>query len=113
MTTIFFNALLAAFAAFVSFGCLVRMTRQTKNSIRVAVILITVALLGAALGVAKGEWATWLDTLLYGGICAFLIGNRRLPPHHKCTFCEHASERASMVVSGITILWVGVQWGMS
>lgn len=109
MTTILFNAVLATFASFAAFGCLVQMTRKTNHAIRLSVFLITVALVGQALGVAKAEWATWLDTLLLGGIFAFLLGNRRLPIRRPCPWCQCAS----IAVSTMTILWVGIEWGIS
>lgn len=109
MSTIVLNAYLAGIAALAAFGCLLQMTPKTSHAIRFAVILILVAMVGYALGFARAEWATWFDTLIVGGVCAFIIGNRRLPIRRVCPWCE----KTSIAVSLLTAVWVGVQWSVT
>lgn len=79
MATATLNAFIAFIAAGLAIGTLNRMNGKTSWSVRCAVILIFVSMLGQSLGYAAGAWDHYCDTLLFAGICAFLLACRRNP----------------------------------
>lgn len=97
MATPTLNAFIAAVAAFLAIGTLNRMNGTTSWSVRFAVILIFVSMLGQSLGYAAGAWDHYCDTMLFAGICAFLLACRRNPIGIPWPWNEVASYAASAV----------------
>lgn len=107
MTTFGLNTLLIWISASLAFGCLVKVDGKKNVAVGLAIFMVTAALFGQGLGIVKAEWATYLDTMLYGGMVAFLLADRRRPP---LGIPQMWSLRASLVVSAIVCSYVGFEW---
>lgn len=77
MTWAGFNAALAFAMALAAVWSIARMNGTTRHCIRAAILIILVASLGQALGIALKQWEHWLDTLLYAGVMLLLLFNCR------------------------------------
>jgi len=104
------NALIAA-TGFILAACAVdRMDRDTAHAIRVAVVLVGIALLGQAMSVWFESWAPPFDTLLYGSIAAYLLACRRLDVGAPFDIPVPWTQRLSLAVSGLT--FAAFFWGV-
>lgn len=82
--------------------------RRTPAAVILAALVIFAGLVGQALGVLGGKilhieawgWQHFVDTLLYGGIGAFLLACRRYPLMGSR---PKTVDRLSIAVSGLTI----------
>lgn len=73
----YFNCVLAAIAAVLVGSCLNKMSRASSCAVRWSLLLVLVACVGQAIGPAVKTWDHYVDTLMYGGIVAFLLANNR------------------------------------
>jgi len=74
------NTILAILGAIAAICAIDRMGQSTPRSMVIAVATVAVGLAGYALGVFFPErWQLGCDTLLLGGVVAYLIGGRRRP----------------------------------
>lgn len=79
MTIESLNAWIAGAVAFLAIGTMNRMNGKTAWSVRYAVLMIFVAMVGQSLGYAAGAWDHYCDTLAFAGIASFLLACRRNP----------------------------------
>src|SRR5690349_1265439 len=79
MKTETLNAVLAGVVFCLAIGTANRMNGKTSWSIRVALLVILIGMLGQSIGYFAGKWDHYCDTLLYAGIGAFLLACRRNP----------------------------------
>jgi uncharacterized membrane protein YwzB len=106
MTLMTLNSLIALAIAFVALGSIKCMNGITPHSLRAAMVMVFVGAGGQALGFAAGAWDHYLDTLLYGGILALLIGNRRAPVWIPPAW----SPRLAIITSMVTVVIVACYW---
>lgn len=57
-----------------------KMNRWTAHTVRVAMVLVLVGAIAEAIAPWRQEWATWIDTLFFGGVGALIFADRRFPP---------------------------------
>lgn len=101
------NAFLAIATALMIVGTFNHMNHGTSLAIRLAVLLIFAGLLAQGFGVFMRQWDHYADTMIYGGIAAFIIANRRTP----CGIPLRYVPRISIAISGGTIFYTSVMWG--
>lgn len=77
MTLATVNAVMAGAIFFVTIGSITCMNGVTCNAVRGSMIFILAGSLGQMLGHWTGQWGPYLDTVLYGGLLAFLVANKR------------------------------------
>jgi hypothetical protein len=74
------NVILAAVGSLAAFGALNKMhVGRTKPCMALAMLLISVGLLGETLGALKDTWEIYLDTALFGGITALILATQKVP----------------------------------
>lgn len=54
------------------------MDRNTRNSMRLAAVLLAVGTFAEAVGTLR-HWETWSDTIFFGGVLTLLLANMRTP----------------------------------
>lgn len=74
-----FNSILAVLGFFACLAAATVMNGTTSHVMRASLVLIALGLLGQGIGTQVGQWESCFDTLLFGGILAWLIGSRRMP----------------------------------
>lgn len=94
MSLISVNAIIAAVIFFTGVGCVKAMNGVTCDSVRWAVIMVMIGAGGQALGVATGQWDAYLDTILYGGILAVFLANKRSGKWIPISWAPHLSAGA-------------------
>lgn len=107
MNAITINAVLAIATALLIVGTFNHMDRTTSIAIRLSVLMIFAGLLAQGLGIALRQWDHYADTMVYGGISAFIIANRRTP----CGIPLQYVQRISIAISFATVFYTGVMWG--
>ena len=106
------NAILALITSGVIVSTLNHMAKgKTPPAVMLAMVVIFAGMVGQGAGVLIGQlaafagvtahgWDHFVDTLLYGGLLAFVMACRRFPiSRHKAG----AMDKASLIVSGITL----------
>jgi len=120
----------------VAFLCVMAMIdhvdRNTRNSMRLAVVLLGVGTIAEAAGTVR-HWEVWTDTLFFGGVLTLLLANLRTPriaeegkparypflPAWLSAWLQRArimasdpvvTERASLMVGTATALAVAAAW---
>lgn len=106
MNAITLNAVLAIATALLIVGTFNHMDRTTSIAIRLSVLLIFAGLLAQGLGIALRQWDHYADTMVYGGIAAFIIANRRTP----CGIPLIYIPKISIGISLTTIFYTAVMW---
>ena len=108
-----FNACLALITSLVIVSTLNHMAKgKTPPAIMLAMVVIFAGMVGQGAGVLIGQlaelvgekahgWDHFVDTLLYGGLLAFVMACRRFPiSRHKAG----ALDKASLIVSAVTLI---------
>jgi hypothetical protein len=79
VTLVTLNSWMAGAIALVSLGSIACMNGTTCHAVRLAILALLIGGAGQALGFAFSDWDHYLDTILYAGILALLVSNRRGP----------------------------------
>ncbi len=102
------NCGLSAIAALLAIAALEKMQRGSNCAIRWAVLLMLMASIGQALGPVLRTWDHYVDTLLYGGMIAFLLANhRRMSTGVPARWALPASYAASIATVLIVLVDIG------
>lgn len=95
------NITLAMVAAAACLRAAYFMNGSTPLSIKAAFTIVFVALLGYALGDGLGQWKTYLDTLLFGGLSALFLADVRRPAAWVIW-----AQRSAWVAMGATVVGI-------
>lgn len=92
MSIITVNAVLAGAVALLMVSTLNQMGPRTPRAVMLAMVLIFVGMVGQCIGALGGRWDHFVDTVLYGGLAAFVVACRRFPvDRHKPKWMDGAS----------------------
>lgn len=114
-TIITLNSIMAFIGALLAIGALRSMTKATKHAPRFAIVIILVGLFAQAFGIWTKQWDHYADTLLFGGIVAFMLANKRMRCINEkpgsiaqitsAIYQEKALGAISLCVSCTTVAW--------
>lgn len=113
---VIFNAVLALVVAGVLISTINNMQDgKTPPAVMLSMVLIFAGMLGQGVGVLSGKfgeafgldffsWDHFVDTLLYGGLLAFVLACRRFPISKRKVAKAILLDRLSIGVSALTLL---------
>lgn len=117
------NLGLLAAAFFSALLMIDRMNRHTRGAVRWGVVLLLVGVVAEAVGYVY-HWASWTDTLFFGGATMSLVANLRFPgvdgaaPYREWTAeqrwrSETKSNMYAYLVGALTLVGLVVAWATS